>query len=275
MKHLFLLPLITLFVLPTLGQINNQIKEKAKENSSSSGSGSNHNNTDSRNSSTNYNNNGSSNSFSNVDGFSSLDACLSCCGMAGGLISGVHHLQQKVLAKEDSVPSITSFEVFLDAGAITSEYLIIRPRIRGNRGIFSTDFRAYLTFERVFESFDTYHTIDWQILMLNIINTNVVKTRIGTGIMIEEATSAVYNEHTLGLDISPKGSRFKIRSELRLCPDYKNGTMVRTEVNGGFDYLIYDYKKLKTYLSISGLYAKYYESIDVSSLGFGINIRID
>ena len=49
--------------------------------------------------------------------------------------------QTDKLAKREINPRIVSFEAFAQAAVQPSNYYLVQPRLRGNWGLFSTDFR--------------------------------------------------------------------------------------------------------------------------------------
>src|ERR1044071_8686005 len=90
--------------------------------------------------------------------------------------------QINTLQKRGEVPNVLSLEVFGQASIQPSTYYVFNPRVRGNWGIFLTDFRMNYMIEEKIGKPEDLRTDDWQILGLNIINTRRVTARISTGI---------------------------------------------------------------------------------------------
>ncbi|MBL7849559.1 MAG: hypothetical protein JNN04_01565, partial [Cyclobacteriaceae bacterium] len=78
-------------------------------------------------------------------------------------------------------PSMVSLDMYAQAGYKDKAYMFW-PRIRGNWGLFSTDFRANYLFEKDDTGgYKQLHTNDWQVLQLNITTSRLLTFRVGLG----------------------------------------------------------------------------------------------
>lgn len=121
------------------------------------------------------------------------------------LINNLGLLQQQVLQKREINRYIVSLDVIGQIAIQPSRYYLANPRIRGNWGLFSTDFRFNYLLEESLTGNQDLGTFDWQVLQLNLINTRHVIARIGGGIMQEnfggrgnffESTSGIFGQST-------------------------------------------------------------------------------
>src|SRR5258708_3105729 len=94
--------------------------------------------------------------------------------------------QSDKLHKGDCIKGLVSLERFFQGAVQPSTYYLFNPRIRGNWGLFSTDFRVnYLLEDDHTNGTHDLTTFDWQILQLNLITTRNFTARIGGGNLYE------------------------------------------------------------------------------------------
>lgn len=215
-----------------------------------------------------------------------------CCGDPGCwyfmydiLLQEAWYHHQDLLERKETIPRITSLELFVKGGYNPLEYYLFIPRIRGNWGFFSTDFRIFSIYEPVLKNtngsnIDTYQTLDWQIFQLNLIVLPNFHLRSGTGFMLEQTTGISFNEHTISADIYfDKKLAFlqpsNITSEVRLAPDYNTGEIPRLEFSAMGNYKLNNATGVNIYLSLGGMYAIYYRTVEVWALQAGLNMRIE
>jgi hypothetical protein len=149
-----------------------------------------------------------------------------------------------------------------------SSYYVINPRIRGNWGIFSSDFRLNYILEEDIEGVKYLRTNDWQILQLNLITTKEVTVRVGGGVIYEAfGQRNNYPEWTAGVHIRPFGEKLGGIVEYR-------GSEARKEVNAHLRYTFFERAKLHGYLTAGAVYQRYYSQINVWGMQGGIAMSI-
>ncbi|MBW8052036.1 MAG: hypothetical protein FVQ77_17180 [Cytophagales bacterium] len=215
-----------------------------------------------------------------------------CCGDAGCyywmydiLFHEAWHHHRELLDREGTIPRISSLEIFINGAYNPSEYYLFLPGLRVNRGFFSTDFRVFSIYEQALNYSDGYNTIsyltyDWQVLQLNLVVLPEFNLRAGTGFMLEQFTGLAYNEHTVNADIFfEKRSAFLVPSifttEFRFASDYVTGAVPRMEFSAIGNYKLQNTGRLNVYLSLGGMYALYYSTVNVWALQAGLNMRIE
>jgi hypothetical protein len=184
--------------------------------------------------------------------------------MFGHLIEWQHHQ----LDKKQDVPSMVSLDIMLQSAFQPSAYYIVNPRIRGNWGLFSTDFRLNYLVEEGIDGVKYLRTNDWQVLQLNLVNTRDVTFRAGAGMMQESFGGRhSYGEWTGAVQLKP------IVRKLGGTFEYR-GSEVRTEFNAYVQYHIFSKSKLHTYLTGGAVFQRYYKTIDVWGIQGGIMFSI-
>jgi hypothetical protein len=93
--------------------------------------------------------------------------------------------QGHVLDKRPDVPQVVSLDLMMQSAIQPSQYYTFNPRVRGNWGILSTDFRWNVLIEETIDGPESLNTFDWQIAQLNFVNTRNVIVRAGAGFMQE------------------------------------------------------------------------------------------
>jgi hypothetical protein len=165
-------------------------------------------------------------------------------------------------------PSIVSFEIMAVAAVQPSTYYIVNPRVRGNWGLFSTDFRLNYLIEEGLDGVRHIRTDDWQVIELNIITAPKVNFYVGWGFLHEAfGEGAYHNEWTTCLRISPSRTPFKVQAEYR-------HSVPRIEVNGNIQYPILTRAKSGIYLMVGGAFQQYYSSITVWGIQGGIMVKL-
>lgn len=184
------------------------------------------------------------------------------------MFSGVVSLQQHRLHQREKIPAIVSLDLMLQGGGQPSSYYIIHPRIRGNWGLFSTDFRFNYLIEEDFDGMKHIRTNDWQVLQLNLISTRDVTIRIGGGVLHEafEGTRS-YGEWTAALQLQPAISKCGGTIEYR-------GSSPRKEVNAHLQYHLFDKGILHGFATAGVVYQRYYEDIKAWGLQGGFVCRL-
>jgi hypothetical protein len=237
--------LLLLVSLPSLGQVN------SIKSASSNSSG------------------GSSSGYTSGEGSSSGGGSFFLVDLFfGDIIGGVAIAQQHKLQRKQHIPTLISLDVMAQVAAQPSAYYIINPRIRGNWGLFSTDFRLNYIIEEEFEGPVHIRTNDWQILQLNIITTRNVTARVGGGILYEAFSGGKsYSEWTAGFQYHPNESRLGAYAEYR-------GAEPRKEMNVFAQYNVFDRGRLHGFTTAGVVYQRYYESITTWGIQGGFMFKV-
>ena len=150
------------------------------------------------------------------------------------------------------------------------------PEFERNRGLFSTDLRVNHRREVRLGESTPYTSVDWQMLMLNLVTDEKVNFRIGTGLMSENADEVLssFNEHTFALDLY-LGRRWRLNGEGRFALDYGTRTTARREWNAHAYYKIFQ-KNRVGWLAFGGFsHAKYYDTINIWSISAGLSMTVE
>ncbi len=191
----------------------------------------------------------------------------------------IPHWQAYKLTEDNKVryPSMVSLEVFGQAGYKSKDTYFGWPRIRGNWGLFSTDFRVNYIFEKddAGGGIKQIQTNDWQIVQLNITTSRVLTFRVGAGLMTEVFDNFhQYTEVTVGLGLHAPDQTSMFYAEYRDA--FKSGLDVkaRLEFNAQYMHQIFHSGALKGYLTGGVVYQKYYSQIDFWAVQAGLALRI-
>lgn len=173
-------------------------------------------------------------------------------------------------------PSMVSMEVLLQGAVKPSAYYMLWPRVRGNWGLFSTDFRMnYLIEEDADGGWIHIRTNDWQILQLNLVTSRFITFRIGTGVMKEafEARRS-FNEWDFMLGFHAPDQSKLVFFEYRFAKDWETGANPRREFGMQFQHQFFSTGALHGYVSAGVAYQKYYNTIEVWGIQAGVVFRI-
>jgi hypothetical protein len=184
------------------------------------------------------------------------------------MFSEVVQWQQQKLQQRENVPTMVSLDVMLQTAIQPASYYIINPRIRGNWGLFSTDFRLNYILEEDIDGIKHLRTNDWQILQLNLVTTQNVTARIGGGI-IQEAYGEknTYTEWTTAIQIRPITSRLGGTAEYR-------GSEARKEVNAHVQYAFFTRGRMHAYVTAGAVFQRYYRQVNVWGLQGGVSFSV-
>lgn len=180
----------------------------------------------------------------------------------------------KIRGDRDRYPSIISLDVAFQGAIKPASYYIFQPRIRGNWGLFSTDFRMNYLIEEDVEGIKHIRTNDWQVLQLNLITNRFFTFRVGTGFMQEAFEEYRYfSESSFMLNIHAPDQSKVLGFEFRFAKDWDTGVNPRREFGVQYQHQIFKASILHGYLAIGGLYQRYYNSIDVWGIQTGLVFR--
>jgi hypothetical protein len=190
-------------------------------------------------------------------------------------LNGLASWQQYKLQKKDVNPYMVSLDIISQVAIQPSRYYLYNPRIRGNWGLFSTDFRINYLLQEKGIGTDDLSSIDWQILQLNIVTTRNVIGRIGGGFMKENfGGRESFFESTFGVFVQSNDKKIGGSIEYRLAQDFETGLVPRRELSAQFEKRLFSSGYWNTYLTLGGVYQRYYESISVWGVQAGLAFRI-
>jgi hypothetical protein len=210
--------------------------------------------------------NSSGSSYSGGDNYSG--SAFMADFMFNFMFGGVVEVQQQKLARKHEVPTMISLDLIAQTAVQPSSYYIVHPRVRGNWGLFSTDFRMNYLIEDGIDGYKHIRTSDWQILQVNVITTRDFTARIGGGFMQEAFEGyKTFSEWTVGFhyqsDVHPWGAFAEYR-----------GAEVRKEVSSFAQYRLFDAKYFHGFATAGFVYQRYYRSITTWGLQGGLMVRI-
>lgn len=183
--------------------------------------------------------------------------------------------QINTLHKRGEVPNVLSLEVYGQASIQPSTYYVFNPRVRGNWGIFLTDFRMnYMLEEQIGKPADL-RTDDWQILGLNVVNTRRVTARISTGIMHEAfGDGNIFNESVAGVSVNSDDQRVGVSGEFRWARDYYTGRNPRLEGSIFLQRKLFDHRTIHLFATGGVSFQRYYNEINVWGMQAGLAFKL-
>ncbi len=185
-------------------------------------------------------------------------------------------VQSMKLKKADSIRRIVSLETFFQGAVQPSTYYLFNPRIRGNWGLFSTDFRMnYLVEEKTGNTTNDLTTLDWQMVQLNLVTARNVTVRVGGGSLYERfGSKQSFFEWTTGISFYSNAQTIVANMEYREARDLVTNAIPRREINFSLEKQIFNAGALHGYASIGGVYQRYYQSVSVWGFQAGLVFRI-
>jgi hypothetical protein len=179
------------------------------------------------------------------------------------------------LEKRETNPRIVSFEAFAQAAIQPSNYYLINPRVRGNWGLFSTDFRFNWLIEQNISGNKELSTFDWQIIQLNLITTKSVTGRVGMGSYFENfGSNQSFFEVTFGISVFPENWPLAANAEYRVANDFETGAVPRREFNFSLERPLFTAGRWHGNATLGGVYQRYYESVSVWGIQAGLALRV-
>ena len=178
--------------------------------------------------------------------------------------------QHNVLQKKSEIPGLVGFDLMAQAAFQPSAYYVVNPRVRGNWGIFSSDFRTnYLIEEKIGKNADLI-TYDWQIVQLNFITTKHVTVRVGTGIMKEGfADQLTFSESSISTNLMFKENTWGSFAEWRSAKDYNTGAVPRRELNLQVHRKLFDAGHWRGFVTGGFQFQRYYSAVNIWGIQFG------
>jgi hypothetical protein len=247
MRKLFLVGLLLMFAMPALPQVSG-IKKSSSSNAKSGGS---------------RDFGGSSGGGSGVYFFFNFVG------------TGIVNWQRAVLDKREEVPSVVSLEVLTQASVQPSNYYVFNPRVRGNWGIFLTDFRVNYLLEEAIGGVDDLTTLDWQVIGLNVVNTDVVRARISTGLLQENfGEHQRFNETVFGIHLNSRKRNIGGSAEYRWANDFTTGAVPRREWSASVERNVFNRKAAHGFATAGVQFQRYYSEVNVWGIQAGFALRL-
>lgn len=183
--------------------------------------------------------------------------------------------QANTLQHRGEVPNVLSLEVFGQAAIQPSTYYVFNPRVRGNWGIFLTDFRMNYMVEEKIGKPEDLRTDDWQVLGLNIINTKNVTARLSTGFMHEAfGDGNTFSESVFGLSIMSDSQSIGGMVEFRWSRDFSTGFNPRLEGSLGVQKKLLDHNAIHLFATGGVMFQRYYNEINVWGFQGGVAFKL-
>jgi hypothetical protein len=182
--------------------------------------------------------------------------------------SMIEDWQRHTLQKREEIPHIISLDVLLQTAVQPASYYIVNPRIRGNWGLFSTDFRVNYLIEEGIDGIKHIRTDDWQILQLNMVTTRNVIFRFGGGFLHEDFSGGkTFQEWTAGFHINSNDHRLGGMTEYRWSEP-------RKEWNGQVQYKVLQTGHFHGYVTGGVVFQRYYQAVTVWGMQGGLMFRV-
>lgn len=191
------------------------------------------------------------------------------------LFGGIAEWQTfKLRSNRENYPSMVSLDLMLQGGVKPSSYYMVWPRVRGNWGLFSTDFRMNYLIEEDVDGYKHIRTNDWQVLQLNLVTSRFFTFRVGTGFMQEAFnTKEMFSESAFLAAIHAPDQTKSINLEYRIAIDFDTDVNPRSEFGAFYQHQLFHTGALHGYVSLGGVYQKYYNAIEVWGVHAGLVFR--
>lgn len=192
------------------------------------------------------------------------------------LFSGIGEVQSFKLHKDKQLyPSMVSLDVMFQGGVKPSSYYLFWPRIRGSWGLFGSDFRMNYLIEEDAEGWKHIRTNDWQILQLNLVTSRFFTFRLGTGFMQEAFnTKESFSETAFMFLIHAPDQTKVLGFEYRFAKDWDTGVNPRREFSIQYQQQLFSTGALHGYITVGGVYQKYYDEIEIWGIQAGMMFRL-
>lgn len=181
----------------------------------------------------------------------------------------------KLQDDRERYPSMVSLDVMFQGAIKPSSYYILWPRVRGNWGLFSTDFRMNYLIEEGIDGYKHIRTNDWQVLQLNLITSKFFTFRLGTGFMQEAFNNnRLFSETAFIMNVHAPDQSKLIGFEYRFAKDWDTGVNPRNEFSIQYQHELFNKGKLHGYASAGAVFQRYYNSINIWGIEAGFVFRI-
>ncbi len=192
------------------------------------------------------------------------------------LFGGIAEWQTfKLRENRERYPAMISLDVMFQGALKPSSYYLFWPRIRGNWGLFSTDFRMNYLIEEDVKGFKHIRTNDWQVIQFNLVTSKFFTFKLGTGFMQEAFnTREVFSESAFLLFVHAPDQTKSLGFEYRFSKDWDSGANPRREFSVQYQHQLFNTGKLHGYATVGGVYQKYYNTIEVWGVLAGLVFRL-
>ena len=181
----------------------------------------------------------------------------------------------KLQNDRERYPSMVSLDVMAQGGVKPSSYYMFWPRVRGNWGLFSTDFRMNYLIENDTDGFKHIRTSDWQIVQLNLVTSRYFTFRLGTGIMKESfGGKETFSETAILFNVHAPDQTKNLGFEYRFAKDWETGVNPRREFSIQYQHQIFSAGPLHGYVTVGGVYQRYYGTIEIWAVQGGVVFRL-
>jgi hypothetical protein len=187
------------------------------------------------------------------------------------MLTGGIRYHKDLMQNKEEVFQMVSINAKANIGSMPGYNTMFIPQIRGNWGLFSTDIRNFFIFEQDANASDSYSTLDWQIIQLNLVQIKDFNLRIGTGISYERFSEKVYNENSLAMDGFLNNNKYTIGGEIRYAHDYFTRNIYRMEGNIAAGIRFLEMKNQKAYFNMGLLYQNYFLQVNNWGIKGGID----
>ena len=228
--------------------------------------------------------NSNTNSFFNTSSDNStmsdalISSVFSCCWDIGIQVFTTilieHH--KEIMNLKNIDPSVLSLDLranftlglhhSMDTNHISVNYL---PGVRGNIGIFSSDFRFNMLTEYTNDMPNSFKSWEW-LFLLNIKPSETFRITFGTGMQKENSTGNIYNQHYLGFKIGVLNNKDYIEADTRLSTNYATENFPFFEGAISYNTRIINFDFANVYIRIGGIYQNYYSAYDIWAANGGI-----
>ena len=184
-------------------------------------------------------------------------------------LNGLYLAQEAQLMRKKEEPWLVSLEGNLHNGYYSkNNNLLFLPSLRANWGLFSTSLRL----NRMQDNTGFFKTLDWQAIILNVVNKPVATFRLGIGISKDFEVDDIYTEHFFGLDLHFNQRKINPTTEFRIAKDYETDATPRIEWNTRVEFLLMNIGKLDVNLMGGLLYQRYFSSVDFFFIQTGVSL---
>lgn len=188
--------------------------------------------------------------------------------------------QREIMDLRDLDPTLLSFEInanFAYALHYSQDkvytYINYLPQVRGNLGVFSTDFRYNILMEYLDDGPNSFNSWDL-VFMLNFVPSETFKLSVGSGVSYQMYTETYFNEHYLGAKIGTFHNRDFIDLDTRVVVDYTTGRYPFFEGGVRYNTKIIDFEHLSGYISLGAIYQNYFQAHDIWAARGGLIFNI-
>lgn len=170
---------------------------------------------------------------------------------------------------------IVSLDFGLEGGYGIPSAMQVIPRVRGNWGLLATDFRYYLGREFGNGFIADHSTLDWQVLMYNIVPLRTVNLRVGMGFSYDISDDLFNLESSAALNLYLIDEIFAPKFEFRHSWSTALQEVARWEGSGSLDFLFLDGIDIQGYLGAGARFQRFHQTTDQWALTGGVRFNLN